>query len=181
MADETDSKERDEATGTAGEDLLGRSTGQLLSVTGGVPVVAGGDGAEASDDAPAAQLGVQRFVYAAFMAGAILVAFLLAKLTDAAWRKLAQYKPTLGEPVEEVVYVLAAVAGVLLAFYTWRKQGARTYVEEVASELSKVTWPSKKEVTNSTFVVVMTTLLATTFFALMDQFWRFVTDHVYSL
>ncbi|RYG17121.1 preprotein translocase subunit SecE [bacterium] len=115
------------------------------------------------------------------MAAAILVAFLFAKITDAVWRKLATLKPTLGEPQEEAVYVLAALVGVLLAFYAWRRREARTYVEEVASELSKVTWPSKKEVTNSTVVVVMTTLVATTFFALMDQFWRFVTDHVYAL
>jgi preprotein translocase subunit SecE len=148
---------------------------------GGPMIVAGAEGAEASDAAPAAQLGVQRFVYAAFMAGAILVAFLLAKITDAAWRKIAQFKPAFGEPQEEAVYVVSALLGVGLAFYTWRRREARNYVEEVASELSKVTWPSKKEVTNSTFVVVMTTLVATTFFALMDQFWRFVTDHVYAL
>lgn len=153
-----------------------------VPIMGGGPlVVAGAEGAEASDDAPAAQLGVQRFVYAAFMAGAILVAFLLAKITDAVWRKAATFKPSLGEPQEEAVYLVSALLGVALAFYTWRKREARTYVEEVASELSKVTWPSKKEVTNSTFVVVMTTLVATTFFALMDQFWRFVTDHVYAL
>lgn len=144
-------------------------------------VVSGADGAEASDDAPATQLGVQRFVYAAFMAGAILVAFLLAKITDAVWHKLGQLKPSFGEPQEEAVYAISALLGMGLAFYAWRRQEARTYVEEVASELSKVTWPSKKEVTNSTFVVVMTTLVATTFFALMDQFWRFVTDHVYAL
>ena len=169
MAEETESKERDEATDT--REILGG--GPL------VPVSAGG--ADLPDDAPPTQLGVQRFVYAAFMAAAILVAFLFAKITDAVWRKLATLKPTLGEPQEEAVYDLAALVGVLLAFYAWRRREARTYVEEVASELSKVTWPSKKEVTNSTVVVVMTTLVATTFFALMDQFWRFVTDHVYAL
>lgn len=170
MAEETESKERDEAA-TDSPEILG--AGPL------VPVAAGGGDIEG--DAPPTQLGVQRFVYAAFMAGAILVAFLAAKLAEAGWRKIAQYKPTVGEPQEEAVYVIAALLGVGLSFYAWRRRDARTYVEEVASELSKVTWPSKKEVTNSTFVVVMTTLVATTFFALMDQFWRFVTDHVYAL
>lgn len=167
MAEETESKEREEA-----------SPSEMIGGGPLVPVAAGG---EPPADAPPAQLGVQRFVYASFMAIAILVAFLSAKLAEAAWRKLAQYKPTLGEPQEEAVYVVAALLGAGLSFYAWRRQDARTYIEEVASELSKVTWPSKKEVTNSTFVVVMTTLVATTFFALMDQFWRFVTDHVYAL
>ena len=61
----------------------------------------------------------------------------------------------------------------------WRKKEAREYATEVADELSKVTWPTKKEVQNSTLVVVLTTLFATVFFALMDQFWRFITDKVY--
>ncbi|NOU29350.1 MAG: preprotein translocase subunit SecE [Polyangiaceae bacterium] len=65
--------------------------------------------------------------------------------------------------------------------YYWRKASSRQYAEEVAEELSKVTWPSKKEVTNSTTVVVVTTIVATIFFALLDQFWRFVTDKVYGI
>ncbi len=49
----------------------------------------------------------------------------------------------------------------------------------MASELSKVTWPTRTEVTNSTAVVIVTTAVATLFFALMDRFWSFVTNLVY--
>ena len=42
------------------------------------------------------------------------------------------------------------------------------FLQDVRSEASKVTWPSRKEVTNSTAVVVFTTLSMTVFFALMD-------------
>ena len=52
-------------------------------------------------------------------------------------------------------------------------------VDEIAVELSKVTWPTKEEVWNNTTVVVVTTAAATAFFALMDYFWRFVTNFVY--
>jgi len=34
-------------------------------------------------------------------------------------------------------------------------------------------------VVNGTFVVIVTTLIATSFFALMDRFWSFVTNLVY--
>jgi len=51
---------------------------------------------------------------------------------------------------------------------------------EVAEELSKVSWPDRKEVTSSTTVVLFYTLFATVFFALMDQFWKYVTDKIYS-
>jgi preprotein translocase subunit SecE len=154
----------------------------------------GSEGAEPSDTAEAPsdissdseiseipiQLGYQRYVYAAFMAAALLTAFVIAKAGHAAWYRLSQWKPQIGEPQDEYVFPAAALIGVGLAVYYWRKPEARRYADEVAQELSKVTWPSRKEVTNSTTVVVMTTLFATVFFALMDRFWSFITDKIYS-
>lgn len=126
------------------------------------------------------QLGYVRYVYAAYMAGAMLVAFLISKIGHVSWYRLGQWKPELGEPQDEILYPIAGVIGALVALYYWRKQESRQYANEVAEELSKVTWPSRKEVTNSTAVVIFTTLFATVFFALMDQFWRYVTDKIYS-
>lgn len=126
------------------------------------------------------QLGYLRYVYAAYMAGALLVAFLVSKIGHEAWYRLGQWKPAIGEPTDEILYPIALVIGIAVALYYWRKPDARQYVNEVAEELSKVTWPSRKEVTNSTTVVVFTTLFATVFFALMDRFWGFVTDKIYT-
>jgi preprotein translocase subunit SecE len=142
--------------------------------------------ADAATETPAeasapAQLGAKRFVYAAYFGGAIIIAFLFSKFASLGWYRLDQWKPTmgLGEPKEELIMVVGAALGGALAVFYWRKEDARKYVEEVADELGKVTWPSKKEVTNSTGVVVVTTLVATVFFALMDRFWGFVTNLVY--
>jgi preprotein translocase subunit SecE len=145
------------------------------------PSEEGGSEADLDDDAGAPmQLGHVRYVYAAYMAGAMLVAFLVAKIGHLGWYRLGQWKPELGEPTDEIVYVTAGIVGALVALYYWRKPESRQYANEVAEELSKVTWPSRKEVTNSTTVVILTTLFATVFFALMDQFWRYVTDKIYS-
>ena len=126
------------------------------------------------------QLGYQRYVYAAYMAGAMLVGFLAAKIGHTSWYRLGQWKPELGEPKDELLYPIAGAAGILVALYYWRKPESRQYANEVAEELSKVTWPSRKEVTNSTTVVVLTTVFATVFFALMDRFWSFITDKIYT-
>ena len=131
-------------------------------------------------DASPLQLGYMRFVYATYMGGAMLIAFLVAKMTHLAWYRLGQWKPDLGEPKDELVYVVAAMIGAGVSLYYWRKPESRQYATEVAEELSKVTWPSRKEVTNSTTVVLFYTLFATVFFALMDQFWKYVTDKIYS-
>jgi preprotein translocase subunit SecE len=142
-----------------------------------------GNPADASQDSTAAasptQLGTRRFVYAAYFAGAIGVAFLLSKVLDFGWLKLQNWKPALGEPRDEVVMPLAALIGGLAALYYWHRTRARQLAEEVASEMSKVTWPTRTEVTNGTFVVIVTTIVSTVFFALMDKFWGFVTNLVY--
>jgi preprotein translocase subunit SecE len=149
-------------------------------VDGSSQAAAEGDsGAEEHEAAPM-QLGYKRYVYAAFLAGAVLVGFLFAKIGHVSWYRLGQWKPELGEPKDELLFPLAGLVGVAVALYYWRRPDARQYADEVAEELSKVSWPSRKEVTSSTTVVVMTTIFATVFFALMDQFWKFVTDKIYS-
>jgi preprotein translocase subunit SecE len=125
------------------------------------------------------QLGPRRFVYAAYFAAAIGIAFLASKVLGFAWLKLQIWKPALGEPRDEIVMPMAGLIGALAAVYYWRRTRARQLAEEVAAEMSKVTWPTRTEVTNGTFVVIVTTVVSTVFFALMDKFWGFVTNLVY--
>jgi preprotein translocase subunit SecE len=126
-----------------------------------------------------AQLGAKRFVYAAYFAGGIGVAFIVAKALTLAWYRVQQWKPAVGEPRDEIIMPLAGIIGVAAALYYWYRTRARKLAEEVADEMSKVTWPSRNEVQNGTFVVVVTTIASTVFFALMDKFWAFVTNLVY--
>jgi preprotein translocase subunit SecE len=136
------------------------------------------DFAPVSASSPA-QLGTGRFVYAAYFAGAIAIAFVVSKAADFAWFKLQNYRPVIGEPRDEIVMPLSAIVGALVAVYCWYRTRARQLAEEVATEMSKVTWPTREEVTNGTFVVIVTTLVSTVFFALMDRFWGFVSNLVY--
>jgi preprotein translocase subunit SecE len=140
------------------------------------------DSDEHHDVAPVAspqQLGAKRFVYAAYFAGAIGIAFLTSKVASLVWFKLQSWKPVIGEPRDEIIMPLAALIGAGAALYFWYRTRARQLAEEVAAEMSKVTWPSRTEVTNGTFVVIVTTIVSTVFFALMDKFWGFVTNLVY--
>ena len=129
------------------------------------------------------QLGYRRYVYATYMAAAIAVAFLSTKLIDFLWFKTSQWKPQwfgqYVEPVDEIVVILGGLIGVAVAVYYWRNKKVRTLIEEIAEELTRVTWPTRKEVTSSTTTVIFATAFSTIFFALMDQFWLWVTKHVY--
>ncbi len=131
------------------------------------------------DVASPAQLGTQRFVYAAYFAVAIGIAFIVSKALAFGWFKLQTYRPAIGEPRDEIVMPLSALVGALTAVYYWVRTRARALAEEVATEMSKVTWPSRTEVTNGTVVVIVTTVISTVFFALMDRFWGFVSNLVY--
>jgi preprotein translocase subunit SecE len=125
------------------------------------------------------QLGTRRFVYAGYFAAALGIAFLMSKAIEFAWLKLQSWKPAVGEPRDDVVLPISGLVGAGVALYFWRRTRARQLAEEVATEMSKVTWPSRTEVTNGTVVVIVTTLVSTVFFALMDKFWGFVTNLVY--
>jgi preprotein translocase subunit SecE len=127
------------------------------------------------------QLGTKRFVYAAYFTGAIAIAFLMSKAIEIGWHRLQQWKPGLPDPEanEPLIMLASAIIGGAAAAYYWYRTRARQLAEEVATEMSKVTWPSRTEVTNGTFVVIVTTIASTVFFALMDRFWGFLTNLVY--
>ena len=73
----------------------------------------------------------------------------------------------------------SAIVGAAAALYFWYRTRARQLAEEVAAEMAKVTWPTRTEVYNGTIVVIVTTIVSTVFFALMDKFWGFITNLVY--
>ncbi len=139
------------------------------------------EGDDGEDGVAPAQMGEKRYVYGAYFAGAVMIAFIVSKILHTAWVKLGLWKPQFGEPRDDVLFLLSAAIGGAAAFYYWRRTRARQLAEEVAQELSKVTWPTKQEVTSSTAVVIITTAVATVFFALMDRFWGFVTNFVYGI
>ena len=180
MAD-NETKEREKKTAEADE--ADADSSALAKVEASAPLVADNapGGEPQHDGVAAAQLGEKRFVYAAYFGGAITVAFLFSKALHGAWVKLALWKPEFGEPKDEILFLISGLVGAAAALYYWRRTRARQLAEEVAQELSKVTWPSKQEVTSSTTVVIVTTAVATVFFALMDRFWSFVTNFVYGI
>ena len=110
---------------------------------------------------------------------AIAIAFISAKALDVAWLKLQNYQPTIGEPRDEIVDTARRRHRRGAATCYWYRTRARQLAEEVAAEISKVTWPSRTEVTNGTVVVIVTTVVSTVYFALLDRFWGFLTNLVY--
>jgi preprotein translocase subunit SecE len=144
---------------------------------------------DAGEPALPSQLGATRYVLAGFFATGIAVTFIVAKMLTGMWNRLADNSwvahqaPFVSSIAEDdratYTTLIGAVVGVSATIYAYRRPDVRAWTSEVAAELAKVSWPSKKEVTNSTIVVIAAGTFATVFLALLDRFWGFVTNLVY--
>jgi preprotein translocase subunit SecE len=144
---------------------------------------------EEGDGAVVTELGATKYVQTAFFAAGICAAYFVSKVLNAAWNILAEWPvaarqvPMLlryGEDERPTFTLIAgAVIGLVLTIRYYRKEGLRRWASEVASELSKVTWPKREQVTNGTIVVLAAGAFATVYVGLLDRLWSFVTMLVY--
>lgn len=149
----------------------------------------GGDETD-EDDAPVAgHLGATRYVMTGFFLTILAGAYVLGRMIGATWARLAEAPwfqrsatalSQVGEEERtEIGIAIGAVVALAVGIHAYRRADVRQWTDDVASELSKVTWPDKSEVTNSTIIVVVTSAFATFYLALLDRFWGFVTNLVY--
>lgn len=144
---------------------------------------------EPTGDVPSADFGVQRYVHAAFLAAGILLAFISGKILTAVWNELADWPAAVRTIPQLVTYpeeqretfmlALGAVIGAVTIIQMYRREGIRQWANDVANELSKVTWPNRETVVNGTIVVVIATTVGTAYVAVLDRFWSFLTNLVY--
>jgi preprotein translocase subunit SecE len=135
------------------------------------------------------QLGATRHVLAGFFAAGIGVAYVVSKVLVGSWNRIAdnhwvaQHAAFVSRIAEDdrstFTALIGGAVGIFTTVYAYRRPDIRNWTNEVATELAKVSWPSKKEVTNSTMVVIAASTFATVFLALLDRFWGFVTNLVY--
>jgi preprotein translocase subunit SecE len=133
--------------------------------------------------------GASRYVHAAFFVAAILAAYVSAKLLVVAWGLLAEWPDAVRavpalvqydeEKRENVAYVAGLLLSVVAVIQVYRKEGIRTWADDVAAELTRVTWPTRETVLNGTLVVVVASAIATVYVAVLDRFWGFLTNLVY--
>lgn len=144
---------------------------------------------EADEQVETTGLGAARYVHATFFAAAILAAYIFAKLLVMAWGVLAEWPDAVRavpqlvqfdeEKRENVAFVIGAVLSIVGVIQIYRKEGIRNWADEVAAELTRVTWPTRETVMNGTLVVVVASMVATVYVAILDRFWGFLTTLVY--
>jgi preprotein translocase subunit SecE len=119
-------------------------------------------------------LGLERWIQLCFVVAALVLIWLFDHLISGIWYFFA-------DPNEALVTAGAVVAGILGAIALYRNRPTYTLIHDVVEEMAKVTWPTRKETSQSTVVVVITSLIAALMLFLFDSVWSAVTDLVYKV
>lgn len=114
----------------------------------------------------------RKWVHVMFAVGGLLLAWLVAKTGDWIWSYFSK-------PDSLIVGAGAvAVAGVA-TLIVWRNEYVFGLASEVVGELGKVTWPDRKQLLNSTIVVIVTTIVSALLLGLFDGIWSWATRIIY--
>jgi preprotein translocase subunit SecE len=119
-----------------------------------------------------ASLGLTRWVQYVFVVVALLLLWFLDKVGTLVWQNFA-------EPPTVAITALAAVISVSGTVAVYRNERAHDLVTDVVVELSKVTWPTRKETYSFTVVVIITSLIAAAVVGAFDFVWSYFTDLLY--
>jgi preprotein translocase subunit SecE len=114
-------------------------------------------------------MGPNKFVHLTFALAALLVAFVLSRTVDWAWSYFAK-------PNELVINGLALLVAGSAALVAYRNERVYTSVVDVTRELEKVTWPTRKETTAATIVVIVMVLISAAILSSFDALWSFFTN-----
>jgi preprotein translocase subunit SecE len=114
-------------------------------------------------------MGPNKFVHLTFALAALLVAFVVARTTDWAWSYFAK-------PNDLIINALAILVAGTAAVVAYRSERVYPGVVEVTRELEKVTWPTRKETSAATIVVIVTVLIAALILSMFDFVWSSFTN-----
>jgi preprotein translocase subunit SecE len=112
----------------------------------------------------------QKWVNLGLLVAALLVFLFINQLLGALWG--VARLPVGDEWPVEPSQILAFLVAAGLALWARRYAKANVFFNEVVLELSKVTWPERKETVASAGVVIVLVAVATAILFLIDQLWR---------
>jgi preprotein translocase subunit SecE len=119
-------------------------------------------------------LGLARWVQFGFLLAGLALFWVIERLATAVWGLFAEPNPLAVSAGAALVALVSVVA-------LYKRRSTRELAYEVAGELAKVSWPSRKETWASTIVVIVTSLVAAGFLGVFDALWSALTDLIYKV
>lgn len=118
-------------------------------------------------------MGPNKAVHLMFLSGGLILFLLLNWTGDWLWGYFAR------SPNEFIIDAGALVLALAVGIALYRNERVYVLANDVASELKKVTWPTRKETQAATIVVIVTVIIAAIVLGLFDMVWAFLTDRIY--
>jgi preprotein translocase subunit SecE len=118
----------------------------------------------------------RKWVNLSYLALAFLLAYLVFALSlnvVATWDLEARVRN-----VDLIIRGISLLAGLVLFVGLYRNERASTFMNEVMTEVSRVTWPSTKETSSATFIVIIMVLISGLILGALDYFWALLLKEV---
>src|SRR5438105_3957090 len=114
----------------------------------------------------------RKWVHFLYAAAGIVALFLSIKTGEWIWSYFGKPKPF-------IVYAIAVVVTAVAVWLAWRSEELFSLASECVTELSKVTWPTRKETMAATLVVIVTVFISSIFLGVFDGIWSKLTQLLY--
>jgi preprotein translocase subunit SecE len=114
----------------------------------------------------------RKWTHMMFAVGGVILAWILTKTGDWIWSYFAK-------PNSFAIGTGAMIVAGLATLIAWRNEPLFELANEVTTELSKVTWPTRKQTVHSTIVVIITTVISAGFLGMFDGIWSWVSRLIY--
>jgi preprotein translocase subunit SecE len=114
-------------------------------------------------------MGANKFIHLTFAVGGLLTAFILSRATDWVWSYFSK-------PNDLIINAVAVVGAAVAAYVAYRNERVFATVHDITRELEKVSWPTRKETSAATIVVLVTVAIAAVILSTFDALWSFFTN-----
>ena len=119
---------------------------------------------------------LSRYINLAFVLAGLIVWLILAKLFGLLFITFEIADPYLLGQQLQLTNVIGIAVAAGAAFGSWRHPSVQTWANEVAVELTKVTWPTWDETKQNAMIVIVFSLVISVIVAGFDFFWKWLTD-----
>jgi preprotein translocase SecE subunit len=115
-----------------------------------------------------------RHVQFLYLAGIAISTWLLEKIISTTWMAV-------GEPISSIVIGVSVIISIGVALVLWKHERVKGLAYEAITELSKVTWPTRKEMYAAVVAVIIVSIIMSIILFLFDLFWSWATTQIYLL
>ncbi len=118
-------------------------------------------------------MGNSKWIHMMFVGGGLLLGYVLVQFTGWMWSLFSK-------PKELYVNGIGIASAAVVSIGMWRNKRMFERATEITNELAKVTWPTRKETSSATIVVIITTIIISLILGLFDIIWSWATDLIYN-